>query len=222
MKPRALLTIGSTLALACLPLFAQAQATVAQVFNGEMLGTNLKYFESVAGIARTSFGDTHTYKVQGCEITADAAGGSINDLRLELSPTCKADLSSFIGSFAPAANKPLTIAALHESTGGPLEFYADCLEMCGNAADPSVYALWEGPHAVGFTQVLAEVMLTDDAAIAASSKWADEMKKHKGEDFVMESKYNCERSFDPVALQSFKSVAITAVTIGTQLSKPGC
>ncbi|MDD1015707.1 hypothetical protein [Pseudomonas rubra] len=88
MKPRALLTIGSALALACLPLFAQAQATVARVFNGEMLGSNLKYFESVAGVARTSFGDKHTYKVQGCEITADAAGGSINELRLQLSPTC--------------------------------------------------------------------------------------------------------------------------------------
>lgn len=222
MKSRALLTIGSTLALACLPMIAQANATVAQVFNGEMLGTNLKYFESVAGVARTSFGDKHTYKVQGCEITADATGGSINDLRLELSPTCKADLGSFIGTFAPPANQPLTFAALHESTGGPLEFYADCLTMCGNAFDPSVYALWEGPRAVGFTQVLVEAILIDDEAIAASQKWADEMKKRKGDDFVIDNKYNCERSFDPVALQSFKLVAITAVTLGTQLTKPGC
>ncbi|MNG10507.1 hypothetical protein D3C84_939800 [compost metagenome] len=94
--------------------------------------------------------------------------------------------------------------------------------MCGNAYDPSVYALWEGPRAIGFTQVLVEAMLTDDAAIDAAGKWSTEMKKHKGEDFVIDNKYNCERSFDPIALQSFKPVAITAVTIGTQLSKPGC
>lgn len=222
MKARALLPLVSALALAGLPVLAQAQATVTQVFNGEMLGTNLKYFESVAGVARTSFGDTHTYKVQGCEITADATGGTVHQLRLALSPACKADLSSFIGDFAPSANQPLTFAALHQSTGGPLEFYADCLEMCGNAYDPSVYALWEGPRAIGFTQVKVEAMLTDDAAIDAASKWSAEMKKHKGEEFVVDNKYNCDRSFDPIALQSFKPVAITAVTIGTELSKPGC
>jgi len=222
MKARALLPLVSTLVVAAMPVVAQAQASVAQVFNGEMLGTNLKYFESLAGVARTSFGDTHTYKVQGCEITADATGGTVHQLRLALSPACKADLSSFIGDFAPPANQPLTFAALHQSTGGPLEFYADCLEMCGNAYDPSVYALWEGPRAIGFTQVLVEAMLTDDAAIDAAGKWSTEMKKHKGEDFVIDNQYNCERSFDPIALQSFKPVAITAVTIGTQLSKPGC
>lgn len=219
MKSRAFVP---TLALACLPLFAQAQTGVAQLFNGEMLGTNLKHFESLAGVARTSAGDQHSYKVQGCEITADAPGGTINSLRLSLSPGCQADLSSFIGDFAPAANQPLSIAALHASTGGPLEFYADCLQLCGNAADPSVYAFWEGPRAVNFAQVLVEVVLTDDAAIAAAGKWSAEMTRHKGEDFVLEGRYNCDRSFDPIALQSFKQIAVTAVTLGAELSKPGC
>lgn len=222
MASRALAVLGSTLTLACLPALAQAQATVAQVFNGEMLGTNLRYFESIAGIARTSSGDVHSYRVQGCEISANAAGGTVSELRLQLSPSCKADLSSFIGTFAPPANKPLTFGAMSESSGGQLEFYADCLLLCGNAADPSVYALWQGPHAVNFTEVLLEAVLADDAAINASNQWSEAMEKTKGQDFVIDTRFNCERDFDEVANQSFKTVKVTAVTIGTELSKPGC
>ena len=45
-------------------------ASVAEVFTGDMLGTNQRYFESIAGIPRESFGDEHKFKVQGCDITA--------------------------------------------------------------------------------------------------------------------------------------------------------
>lgn len=221
MKTRASLFVS----LALCGLASQASAApakLADVFNGEMLGTNLRYFESVAGIARTSNGDSHNYKVQGCDITANAAGGTINELRLELSPTCKADLHSFIGDFAPAANKALTFGAFNESSGGGLEFYADCLQLCGNAYDPSVYALWEGPRAIGFMQVLVEAKLVDDAPIEASGKWAATMTKAKGDDFVVDTRFNCERTFDPQAMQAFAKVQASAVTLGTGLTKPGC
>lgn len=54
MNTRALVSFCSTLALSSVALLAQAQAqaTVAQVFNGEMLGSSLGYFESVAGVAQ--------------------------------------------------------------------------------------------------------------------------------------------------------------------------
>ncbi|WP_236176392.1 hypothetical protein [Pseudomonas qingdaonensis] len=222
MRSRALSGFCCALTLSALPNLALAQATVAQVFNGEMLGTNLRFFESVAGVARTSFGDTHTYKVQGCEITATAGGGTVSELRMELSPTCKADLSTFIGDFAPPAAQPLTFGAMAGSSGGGLEFYASCLSMCGNAADPSVYALWQGPRAVGFTEVLLEVVLVDDEASAAAGHWSEAMQKAKGDDFVMDTRFNCERTFDEVAQASFDKVKVNAVTIGTELTKPGC
>lgn len=221
MASRAL-TFFPALTLACLPMLAQAQATVAQVFNGEMLGANLRYFESIAGIARTSSGDVHSYRVQGCEITANAAGGTVNELRLQLSPSCKADLSTFVGDFAPPAGKPLTFGALNESTASQLEFYADCLYLCGNAYDPSVYALWQGPRAINFTEVLLEAVLIDDDAIGAANRWSEIMVNAKGQDFVTDTRFNCERDFDVAANREFKTVKVTAVTIGTELNKPGC
>ncbi|QIM49585.1 hypothetical protein G9Q38_10560 [Pusillimonas sp. DMV24BSW_D] len=197
-------------------------ADVKEVFNGEMLGTTQRYFESVAGIPRQSLGENHTFRVKGCDITATIKGGSVSALHMPLSDTCRADLRSFIGDYAPAATSKLTFGAFAQTSGGDLRYLANCLTMCGNAYDPSAYAHWEGPRAAGFMQVLLEVVLVEDAAYAAASAWGEHMTKAAGEDYVMDTRFNCEARFDDVAAQAFKNVQVTAVTIGHELSVPGC
>jgi len=200
---------------------AQA-ATVAKVFTGDMLGTNQRYFESIAGIPRESNGNDHTFKVQGCNITAKIEGGNVTSLRLETGPKCPADLTKFVDGYAPVPGKPLTFGAFEESSGGGFAYSADCLTMCGNAFDPSVYALWEGPHAVNYMQVLLEVTLSSDEAISAADTWKGQIVKAKGEDFVTDTTFNCDPQFSAGAKKAFANVPVTAVTIGTNLKSPGC
>lgn len=201
---------------------AHPAATVAEVFNGDMLGTNLRYFESIAGIARQSFNNQHTYRVEGCEIIATVSGDVVNALHLDLSPKCKADIASFIGeSFTPPASQPLTFGSFR-AAAGDLSFYGDCLMMCGNAYDPSVYAFWEGARVAGNLEVLLEAKLVGTQAIDAASRWKKDMSRAKGEDWVIDSKFNCERGFDTQAQQHFDTVEVTAITIGSGLQKPGC
>lgn len=212
--------IATALLALCAPL-AQA-ASVAEVFNGDMLDTNQRYFESVAGIPRQSYGDQHLFRISGCNITATVQNNSVTALRLELTPSCQADLTSFLGeSFAPPAGQPLTVGSFQQAAGD-LSFYSDCLTLCGNAADPSVYAHWEGPHAVNFREAMLEVVLAGDAALEASSRWQQQMTAAKGEDWVMETRFNCERDFDGQAQQSFAAVEVNAISIGSGLVKPGC
>jgi hypothetical protein len=211
--------ISTALLSAC--SLAQA-ATVAEVFNGDMLDTNQRYFESIAGVPRESYGNEHLFRVSGCNITATIQGNSVTALRMELTPNCPANLSSFIGdSFAPPAGQPLTVGSFQKAAGD-MSFFADCLTMCGNASDPSLRAHWEGPHAVNFREVMLEVVLADDASMQASNQWQAQMTAVKGEDFIIETRFNCERTFDTQAQQSFANVAVNAVTIGSGLSKPGC
>lgn len=211
--------LASTLAMS---LNTAHAASVAEVFTGDMLGTNQRYFESVAGIPRESNGNDHHFKVQGCDITATIEGGKVSKLRLELTPKCQADLTQFVGTYAPAPGKPLTVGAFTASSGGGLSFSADCLSMCGNAADPSVYAHWEGPHAVGFREVLLEVVLVSDAALDASGQWESHMRKAEGDDYVMETRFNCDQKYASIAQKAFENVPVTAVTIGSELKAPGC
>lgn len=209
--PSLLLSIGT----------AQA-ATVAEVFTGEMLGTNQRYFESIAGIPRESNGNEHNFKIQGCKITATIEAGKVTKLRMELGPKCQADLTQFVGSYAPAPGKPLTMGTFGQSSGGGFTYSADCLYLCGNAFDPSVYALWEGPHAVEWLQVLLEVNLSTDQAIAAAGIWENSIRKAKGEEFLTSTGFNCKPEFAAVAEKAFENVPVTAVTIGTGLVSPGC
>lgn len=211
--------IGSVLLSAC--TLAEA-GTVAEVFNGEMLGTNQRYFESIAGIPRESFGDEHKFRIQGCNITATITEGTVNTLRLELTPQCQADLTQFVGDYAPAPGQPLTFGAFEQASGGGLSYHADCLSGCGNSYDPSVYGHWEGPRVVDFMEVLLEAVQVEDAAIEAAAAWREQMIKTMGEDWVMDGKFNCDHQFTPVARQAFNNVQVTAVTVGQQLRVPSC
>lgn len=197
-------------------------ATVKEVFNGDMLGTNQRYFESVAGIPRTSDGNAHSFRVQGCDITATIDNARVSALRMELSDRCSADLSSFIGDGAPAATPALTFGAFEHYAGSSLRYLADCLTLCGNAADPIVYAYWEGPRSSGFMEVLLETVLAGDDSLDASTLWQEHMLKATNQDYILDTKFNCEPRFDSIAANAFKNVPVRSITIGHGLETLEC
>lgn len=213
--------------------YAQSKAKLADVFHGEMLGVTLEYFESKVGPAKTRYDGEYSYVVDGCSMGVFADEGTIHALSLELTSECSADLSSFIGELAPAEEKkglisglwnkksPLTFGSFQESAGF-LQFYSDCLTSCGNAYDPSVYALWEGPRSTGFVQVVLETPIVSDPIIDASNQWEVLMVKERGEDWVMENKFNCDRSYDRPAQAIFSEIAPAKVTVGHYLRIPDC
>ncbi len=210
------------IAAVLLGLAASSQAAAAvklnDVFNASMLGKQLRYFESVAGITQEIRGTEHYFMVAGCEVVADVAQDTVVGLSLAVSPKCPANLTSFLGeSFAPDSRKPLTFGRFAEAASPTMEFHADCLTSCGNAYDPGVQAYWEGPRALNFIQVRLEVLLVEEPALTASSQWSDGMTRQRGEDYVLDTRFNCERSFDDMALTAFKDVPVTRVTIGQGL-----
>lgn len=213
MKIKAL-TLGILLAGAS----ATQAATVKEVFNGDMLGTNQRYFESIAGVPRESFGNDHIFRVQNCQITATIGNGKVTALRMDLAKGCQPDLQSFIGEDAPKVGQPITPGAF----GRGLRYTADCLSQCGNAADPSAYALWSAPRSSGAVEVLLEMVLVDGKALDAADQWETQMKEAAGEDYVMNTKFNCETRFDKVAEAAFQDVPATAITIGYDLPTQRC
>ncbi len=131
-------------------------------------------------------------------------------------------LQPFLGeSFSPDESRALTFGNFTEHTGD-FQFYADCLTGCGNAFDPSVYALWEGPRALNFIQLQLEAKLIDDAAIDASNQWEEAISSARGEEYVMLNRFNCENHFDPQAAAAFQNTNVTRLTVGFYLQPPGC
>lgn len=203
---------------------------ISKVFNPEMLGANLPYFEKVAGPARNTFSykeneQTNTYNIDGCDITVNASNGVVQSLGIEhLTPECTFDLNPFLPN---VGNGKLPMP--HKMTFGQFDAFtdsgqytADCLISCGNAADPVVYENWEGSRADGNIELQLGVVLVADSAINASNSWESAMVKTEGEDWVIDTKFNCTHKYNNIAKQAFKDVNITSVKIGFGLSDTDC
>lgn len=114
----------------------------------------------------------------------------------------------------------MTFGDFDRAWGG--RFYADCLSLCSNRADPVVYEHFDGPHALNFIEVNLETVLVDDAAIQAAKTWTDAITAARGAAFVETRQFNCAAAFDAPAHQAFKLVRLTAISVGEALATPNC
>lgn len=217
--------------VACLLAVASANALAGEklnkIFDPEMLGANLPYFEKISGPAKNTFSyskgkKTNVYKIEGCEVTVEVSNGSIESLGLNgLSPKCSFNINKFLPNMVglpPLYN--MTFGQFDSATGGGL-YGADCLMGCGAAAESNAYAVWQASMADNAHEVQVGVILSDPAWDAAS-KWLDAMRKGESEDWIIDRKFVCNKKYNPFAQKAFKDVRITSVKIGMGLIKPAC
>ncbi len=216
---------------ACLLAVASANALAGEklnkIFDPEMLGANLSYFEKISGPAKNTFSyskgkKTNVYKIEGCEVTVEVADGSIESLGLNgISPKCSFNLTKFLPNMVglPALHR-MTFGQFDTYTGGSL-YGADCLMGCGATVEPNAYAVWQASMADNAHEVQVGVTLSD-LAWDAAVKWLDAMRKGESEDWIIDRKFVCNKKYNPVAQKAFRDVRITSVKIGSGLIKPAC
>jgi len=193
------------------------EGKLAKIFTPETIGTSIRWFESQYDQAKYVEGDRRTYDFDGCSVTVRGKE-SIDSLSLNnMSSNCNLDLKKMI-IVGGVDTRSLPVYKMtfgkFEKQVGAGHYGADCLTMCGNAYDPSVWMEWEGPRAMGNLKITLEVVLVDDAAIDASFQWRDVMVAEQGEDWVIDTKFNDDHRYDNIARELFKNVPITSITIG--------
>ena len=209
---------------------ATAADRLRKIFDPEMIGSNLAYFENISGPARKTFTGRHSvtysyYEVDGCKIIAQISRGTVRVIELDkLSPKCTFDLNIFL----PNAGKG-SLPALHSMTFGKFDaltrqghYSANCLSLCGNAYDPSVYEYFQASHADQFIEVRLGVVLVGDYAVNAAISWAVEMTKGESETWVVDRKFACTRKYNAVAQKLFRKVKVTSIAVGYGLSVNDC
>lgn len=193
---------------------------MAQLFTLDVLGMNLAYVEKLAGPAMRSHMHQHTFRAEGCEftLTTDAYDKAVQDMEVQITPSCNLPLEPLLGSFAGPAQRlqDLNFGTLQHALGGM--FYADCLTLCGNAYDPSVYMHTEGPRALGFVEFQLSAQLVDDATLQAAHHWAQSMQAGDSEDYVIDTRFNCEpQKYNEVASKAFALVRPHRLRFGHDL-----
>ncbi|UNM97250.1 hypothetical protein MMG00_05200 [Ignatzschineria rhizosphaerae] len=206
--------IAIVLVLVCIgSSFAFANSSkIEQVFSYDMIGMDVTYLESIIGIARKTDTDYQTkdYLVDGCHLKVGYNGLSIESLTVDLTNQCHFNLRDIISYNAVVPSDKLVFGMT-----GPVTYYADCLLGCGNAYDPAVYELYQGPRAESFRELLLS-SISD--SYEARSKWTDTMIAKEGEEWVMNGYFNCDPyKYNNVAINALEGEKVDQITIGYNL-----
>lgn len=208
LKIATLTLLASSMSLA----FGQGKK-IEQVFSYDMIGADIPYLESFIGIAKSTntYSQTKIYIVDGCELEVGYEGNSITTMAVSTGGRCNFTIDDIpMGS-------PINTNQVVFGMTGPVDYYADCLYLCGNAYDPSVYEYYQGPRVEGFREILLGSSIVP---YEATSQWVDAMITKEGEDWVMDGNYNCNpQKYHNVAEKALKGQKVDWIMIGYNLKE---
>ncbi len=204
--------------------FSLTSGVLEKIFDPQMLNVDLAYFESITGPAKKTNKNKKQYIVDNCYVTVTANGGTIKSFHLSISEECSFDLNKYLihfsGAFPPIHR--MTFGDFSSITNGGT-FFADCLLGCPNTTDPLIYEYWKGSHAdLDNLSVMLEVSLSDTTSIDAAGKWRREMEINEGNQWIENKLFNCDGKYNRFALESFREVVISGITIGNEIEHPPC
>ncbi len=172
---------------------------VQAIVTPDTIGAEVKWLEAQIGPAFRVEGPRRTYRLNGCAFAVQDVGGKIEGFELPVSEACAFDLAAFMPN---AEGLPkladLTFASFDRAVASQVTYQADCLKLCGNAFDPSVYAAWQGGRADNMMSVTLGKRLVDDVSIDASMAWEKAMEA-EGDDYLIDTKFNCDGKYNDAA-----------------------
>jgi hypothetical protein len=203
------------------PAPAAPAGKLAQIFTPDILGAQVAYLETITGPAFSVEGEDRIYKVEGCKLIVGAKGGKIDNIGIEdYSARCSFPIAQYFGEVPGQAvpNYP-TFGDIKAVLGGG--FGADCLTLCGNAANPVVSLSYQGSHADNFNDLVASITVVDEPALTAYADWGDKLIAKHGQDYVVSGKFNSGDSMDDVAAKDFGPIHPDTIRVGQDLPGPG-
>lgn len=204
--------------------YSRSSSILDKIFDPKMLDVELAFFESITGPAKKQIENKKQYIVDNCYVTVTVQGGTVKSLHLSLWENCSFDLNKYLihfsGAFPPIHR--MTFGDFSSITNGGA-FFADCLLGCPNTADPLIYEYWRGSHAdLDNLSVMLEVSLSDTTSIDAAGKWRRVMEINEGNQWIENKLFNCDGKYNRLALDSFRNVVISGITIGYEIEHPPC
>ncbi|WP_159262567.1 peptidoglycan-binding protein [Komagataeibacter xylinus] len=196
-----------------------------RIFQLDMLGIQRPFLEQIAGIAKyvNHYSDktaTYTYMIKGCELTAYEQGDQIQGYGLKVTPSCSVPLTPFIQNSTPTVAE-LTLGDISAALNGNARPVSDCLEGCGNAADPNIGLMEQGSHAEDYVNIEVYAPVVDDKALDASSNWQNAIRKHETDDYIVNGKFNCDGKYAAEGLHAMRDVPVKEIYVGRGESTTG-
>lgn len=181
-----------------------------------LLNKQIPFVESKIGLAQEVTGNMRTYKIAQCEFTITTADNAVNSFTIPADENC-ANIRDVVQKNAGLPAGRITFGTFLKQFPA-VKFHSDCISACGNLADPSIEFLDKGGRATNFAQTEAAVTIADDKSINASERLIKDMAPD-GDDYVSNTKFNCDEKYESAAQREFRDVEIDSITIGYHLSR---
>jgi hypothetical protein len=193
------------------------------IFSDKIIGEQISTFEEKYGKGVKIDDTTSPYLVRqyltkGCKIEVEG-NKQVNFIKLYISPQCNFNLGQIFSRDESVLVNNLTFGKFDELTDNEGDYGAGCIYMCGNAFDSSIKLSYLCPRYLNYLNIEIEVTQGNEGAMQATQTWADTMIKAKGEDWVIDGKFNEDHSFNDVARKVFKNVPITAIKVGAKIEQ---
>ena len=209
------------------PTIAPPAHRLDRIFSPDVIGENVRYLESITGPPLTSekyttlVDVTNTYKIDGCNVIVGIKDAAVENIGIDnYSTLCQFDIGQYfgqdmVGEKAVERVVPFpTFGQLDQGLGG--DYTADCLSICGNAADPTVSLEYEGSHADNWNQMIATVALVNGDSLTASEEWAAKLDQRYGKGYS-DSLDPKKDNLNDVAAAAFRAVRPTSIRVGLYL-----
>lgn len=215
-------TIAITLALlgTAVPKAVAAQS-IQELFAPDTLGAQVTYVESIIGPAWKIHDNHRVYKVGPCIVTLDVTRGEVAAIGMDVNDKCNVNLKRFVPNGTNEMAYPQTFGSV-AATGGTFEYDADCLESCGNTRAPFLYMTSRGSHGSNYVDVTFGAVQMEATTIEAGMAWSDILIAKYGQDYLYDSKFNCDRRNDGDAAKILATAEVSRVTVGYDLDPTGC
>jgi len=191
---------------------------LAQIFTPDVIGSNVAFLETITGPAFRTDGPLLTYKVGGCTVLVGQTAGKIDNIGIDgYGGACSFPIAQyFAGGYQYPVPQLPTFGDISKGFGGT--FAADCLKLCGNAADPVVSLNYQGSHADNFNNLYAAISVTEDATLNAYQTWANALGARYSDDVLEQGTTNMGNdSGQDVAAQAFGALRPTVIRVGSNL-----
>lgn len=193
------------------PVETPAPAADGAPMIAQMMGVQVAYLESKLGPARTVQDEERTYEIGGCTVRVRAEGGEVVGYAVPMTQACSTQALATLKDYDLPQKIDLTMGEFAAARGNA-DFKADCLTMCGNAANPWLYLESAGPRVS--PGVRASAVMVSDPTIDAAFRIRDAIQAAKGEDYVLDTTFNCSAEFDQMAVRELKTVRIDEIEVG--------
>lgn len=174
-------------------------------------GAQVNWIEAQIGPARTVVVGEREYDIGDCTVRMQAEDGVVTGYAVPMSDACSSLVLPVLAHYGLPETVEMTFGQFTQARTNPV-FRADCLHLCGNAADPWVYLESPGPRVT--PGIRASAPLVDGDIIDASFDLRDRMRAERGDDYVVDGRFNCDEAWSVAGRETLAPFRIQEIEVG--------